>query len=303
MTAPDLILVPTDLSEASKPAWLQACHMAERFGSRLLLAHICETKVAAGLYPPLGFGGGDTFETEWLAAVKESVAEWSAEAPIAADRIESHVEMAPTAAPAILALAEDKSASMIVMGTHGHRGFRHFLLGSTAAEVVSHAPCSVLTLRSDHKPSAKPFSKVLGAVDLSAGTPAVAKAVAEQAKLYDASAHLVYVQVPLVAAYGEYTSGTLAALDLPSAEQLVFTMGEWIEAAGCKIEDFERHVIRGHVAQKIAEFVDEGQFDLLVTSTHGRSGLSRLLLGSVCERILRLTSCPVLTTRFEESKG
>lgn len=59
-----------------------------------------------------------------------------------------------------------------------------------------------------------------------------------------------------------------------------------------------RHVlVRGEAAATIAKFAAEENADLIVMSTHGRSGLSRLLLGSVAEEVLRHATCPVLTIR------
>ena len=53
----------------------------------------------------------------------------------------------------------------------------------------------------------------------------------------------------------------------------------------------------GSVAEDILDFAREHQVDLIVMGTHGRRGLSHLLLGSVAEQVLRSAPCPVLTTR------
>jgi universal stress protein A len=62
-----------------------------------------------------------------------------------------------------------------------------------------------------------------------------------------------------------------------------------------------RHeTIRGDAAEVIVKFANENQVDLIVMATHGRSGLSRLLLGSVAEEVLRQAICPVLTIRAKD---
>jgi nucleotide-binding universal stress UspA family protein len=67
-------------------------------------------------------------------------------------------------------------------------------------------------------------------------------------------------------------------------------------AAGpfCKA-DF--HVRIGDAGSEIAKFAEQLQADLIVMPSHGRSGVGRLLIGSVAERVLRLAHCPVLVLR------
>jgi universal stress protein E len=57
-----------------------------------------------------------------------------------------HLSEGP-AAPAIVGLAERLGADLIVMGTRGHTGLRHVLLGSVAERTLRHAPCSVMTVK------------------------------------------------------------------------------------------------------------------------------------------------------------
>lgn len=63
--------------------------------------------------------------------------------------------------------------------------------------------------------------------------------------------------------------------------------------------DYELVVIIGAPAQKILRVTTERQVDLIVIGTHGRTGLSHLLLGSVAEQVVRLAPCPVLTVRSQ----
>jgi nucleotide-binding universal stress UspA family protein len=64
--------------------------------------------------------------------------------------------------------------------------------------------------------------------------------------------------------------------------------------------EFERHLLLGTPARTIIEFADEHDVDLVVMGSHGRSGLSRLLLGSVVDTVVRTAHCPVLTVRPRE---
>ena len=61
-------------------------------------------------------------------------------------------------------------------------------------------------------------------------------------------------------------------------------------------------MMRGPVAETIAAAAGDGDFDLIVMGTHGRGGLSGAILGSVAEKVVRLSLVPVLTARMRNQK-
>ena len=63
----------------------------------------------------------------------------------------------------------------------------------------------------------------------------------------------------------------------------------------------ETAVIRGRPAHAIVEHAQNGGFNLIVMGTHGRTGVSHVVMGSVAERVLRKAPCPVLTVRATEA--
>ncbi|MGD8388426.1 MAG: universal stress protein [Desulfobacteraceae bacterium] len=63
---------------------------------------------------------------------------------------------------------------------------------------------------------------------------------------------------------------------------------------------WEPLVLGGSVAESVARIAEEKEVDLVVTATHGRSGLQRLFLGSVSEKLMRILPCPLLVTRSPE---
>jgi nucleotide-binding universal stress UspA family protein len=79
----------------------------------------------------------------------------------------------------------------------------------------------------------------------------------------------------------------------------------------CRIKSLEPTVMvqhrleDGEVAQRILDIARESRADLIVMGTHGRTGLRRLLMGSVAEEVVRNADCPVLTVRspFEKERG
>jgi nucleotide-binding universal stress UspA family protein len=63
-----------------------------------------------------------------------------------------------------------------------------------------------------------------------------------------------------------------------------------LDRAGLK---YQTHVLIGDPAQQIAQFAKQGRFDKIIMGTHGRGGLTGLLMGSVATKVLHLTSVPV----------
>lgn len=80
--------------------------------------------------------------------------------------------------------------------------------------------------------------------------------------------------------------------------------GEDIVAEGSNIVDglgisHDTDVVQGNPPQTIVEYAERYEYDLIVMPTHGREGISRYLLGSVSEKVIRLSPTPVLTTRMQ----
>lgn len=65
---------------------------------------------------------------------------------------------------------------------------------------------------------------------------------------------------------------------------------------------YEHRLITGDPASAIVRLAEEENVDMIVMGTHGRTGLSRLLMGSVAESIVRRASCPVLTYKHKTEK-
>lgn len=144
MTLYQRILVPVDFSAPSEHAASYAIDLAKEVGADVELVHVYSLPVYA--LPD----GGVMVGPEYAARVS-SAAQTSLDDCVArfADRGVSVTGHLAEGSPheEITRRAEETEADLIVMGTHGHAGMRHFLLGSVTERVVRSATVPVLTVR------------------------------------------------------------------------------------------------------------------------------------------------------------
>jgi nucleotide-binding universal stress UspA family protein len=142
------------------------------------------------------------------------------------------------------------------------------------------------------------FERILCATDFSDTAEAAWATAQELARVHRSSLLLLHVftDLPLY---------SYAEVPAPTVEQVWEEQRRWAERA---IEDrvaaatarglAARGVVKtGTPAIMIADTADEERADLILIGTHGRTGLDRLLVGSVAERVVRLAPCPVLTVK------
>ena len=140
------ILVATDFSPASTPAFEQSVKMAKQDGALLLVAHAYHEPALVELsHAPAAVY--EEWDRKLRAAVEKKLHPLLESAE--EDGVEARVLLLRGFADeAIVEAAKKQGADLIVMGTHGRRGAARFFLGSVAARVISTAPCPVLTVRS-----------------------------------------------------------------------------------------------------------------------------------------------------------
>jgi nucleotide-binding universal stress UspA family protein len=138
------ILVPTDFSDCSAAALRVALDLALPLQARLRLLHVYPAPSL--VFDPYGIQPAEPVLLEAPKAARQRLEQEVEEASGAGIEVDGEVrEGAP--APQILEEAREWGADLIVMGTHGHTGIEHVLLGSVAERSVRLAPCPVLTVR------------------------------------------------------------------------------------------------------------------------------------------------------------
>lgn len=201
-------------------------------------------------------------------------------------------------ASAIVDEAGAMKADLVVLGSRGHGTIATMVLGSTASEVVDHAPCPVLVARSgtlgtvaladDGSSSARGAESVVATWPLFADREISVVAVAE-------------VGVPVAAGFtpglydqvlGSYTrSVDQARQEVAEASQSVANR---LSDAGLRATPV---VLEGDPASEIVRYATERRAGTIVMGTRGRTGLARLVLGSVARNVLVHAPCSVLIVR------
>jgi nucleotide-binding universal stress UspA family protein len=140
------------------------------------------------------------------------------------------------------------------------------------------------------------LNKILVPVDFSKHTDAAIETAIELASLYDASITLLNVFEPAPLVFPDdasFYAGSLATEAMGDLRKLLDKKKDEALAKGAKRVRVEQH--RGNPVAAIQDVAEVGRYDLIVIGTLGRTGLARLLLGSVAERVVRSASCAVLT--------
>lgn len=134
------ILIGLDLSEESQQVLEKAKVLAELIGAKLTVAHVCEPIAFA-------FGGDAPIDLSSAQQTLETQAKKNLSNLISENGIEGEaVVVVGQAAAELHALAEEKRADLIIVGSHGRHGLA-LLLGSTANGVLHGANCDVLAVR------------------------------------------------------------------------------------------------------------------------------------------------------------
>ncbi len=198
----------------------------------------------------------------------------------------------------IVQVAEEWRADLIVVGHRGLGPFRTMLLGSVSAEVVDHALCPVLVARRD---------RVGEAILADDGSETAARA-----REFLATHPCLAPRAVEVLAVADVTYSTAAVMATPvgagvpgdwegAAAHARGEAGEAARAAAARLSEAglvaSAETREGDPAHEIVHAAREHDSDLVVLGSHGRTGLARLLLGSVARNVLLEAPCSVLLVR------
>lgn len=321
------ILVPIDPREKNaEPVVTWAALLARTFGSRLILLHVNESEASLRAYP--SFGSSETYTP---AVADHGVHEEEQAARTELARLAHQYCAGVTADPmvlrgrtpaVILGAIESTACDLVVMGTHARPWHQRLLLGSTAEAVLRTSPVPVLIVRNTAPvPSPVRLTRLLFPTDFStasAAGEAWAQTLASHGVKDIVLAHVI--ENPLLDVYAPDT----AVFDLQRlmeesrqhpprsakpywehaygvAQEKLRSLRQQLLGAPAYASQVDIQVSEGPAAESILAIAQEKAPDVIVMATHGRTGVRRLMLGSVTEKVLRTAMCPLLAVPSRDS--
>ncbi|MEZ4337305.1 MAG: universal stress protein [Sandaracinaceae bacterium] len=308
MTDRGPIVCATDLSPSGAEAVEIAARIANATGAPLQLVHV------GGGEPPES--GEPVTEAERVYRERLAMRHQAASNALEKERERASGFGPPTTAQlldgrtweAVVDHAEHSSASLLVVGPHGHAGPRsstrrdlsEWIVGSTADRIVRHAPCPVLVgPRGEAHAAPLAGGTWLVAVDFSDPSRAALQLAMDMAKACEAklvALHVTHDPIMRLDPAGE--EEPFPPLDEVAQEMAQRKRSELIGLVKGELgQPIEVKVVVGDPAHEIAAHAKEVDARLIVIGTHGRTGIVRFLLGSTAESVLRLSPVPVLCVR------
>jgi len=268
------ILLATDCSEFSEGAVQEAIFFAQACGATLTILHVIEENPE---YRTLGHDIVAKLESEagdCLASIKKMAD---------AEGIKAEIVVRYSDTPERMVLEEvmARGIDIVITGRRGRRGLQKLLMGVVTEKVAAMVPCKTLIVPKDCVVAG---DGVLFATD---GSPCSENAEREAIGMVSRCDYLKYICV-LSAAADE--------TELAEAKKRVQRIAEKIREKNAKIS-IETVAEIGSPADLIIPKAKEMKVDVIVVGSHGRTGLARLMMGSVASHLIAGAPCSVLVAK------
>ncbi len=189
----------------------------------------------------------------------------------------------------IVDLADAENCDLIVMGRRGLSRLERVLVGNVVARVIGHSQRDVLVIPRD---TAIGWQRILLATDGSKYSKAAAERAIDIARSYGGELKIISI-VDVPSEFYAESPKTVEGL-VNNAKGYVETVRKQAEASGVKTEALVRE---GETYRVITGLAAEQKANTIIMGSHGRTGLRRLLMGSVTEKVIGHAYCPVLVSR------
>ncbi|MEO8456489.1 MAG: universal stress protein [Chloroflexota bacterium] len=285
------ILVPLDGSRLSEQALPLASTLAAKFGAELLIAHSTATGQHIEEDDNLGLlnEAGRLAGEQYLAATEQELSAKGLTVRSTLTRGRPHIAIART--------CDLEGIDLVVMTTHGRSGVSRWTMGSVADKVLRTTSTPLILIHpTEHRAPISAIERIVVPLDGSELAEAALPYAEVLAKTLHTEMHLVRVIVPAAVLYAEeYLPGMLPVLEEMEADarEYLAHVSKRLRSKGLKVTAEFRTGVPAH------EVLEEAcqPTDMVVMSTHGRSGVDRWFLGSVADAVVRHGNIPVLVVR------
>ena len=288
------LLVPTDFSENAQHALDYAIALAKRCSAKVHLLHT--PVVPTYLLMDLSYSPGPEAVTRILNDAQEALDQQAK--GIAAAGVEHYTAIREgTVHEVIRDYAREHDVDLVVIGTHGRSGVSKLMYGSVTERVIKtvHTPIIVIPPEGGKLPES-----IVVAYDFSGPSKRAAEVADAIHSVFKGPVHMVHCYLDV---WGEYTDrgavvGEAAekrrqALHLGLEEMLV---AEAKELFPNDTPDVQPHLVTGDPAEGLLRVARDTDATLICAGTTGKSGIERLLIGSVARRLLHDSKIPLLLT-------
>lgn len=279
------ILCPVDFFPGSLHAFDYALKLAQNYDAGIVALHVIEPVIPT-VYEP-SFSVPD-LTAELEKESKRLMKELGAKAAKAGVPLKTDVRLGDINTEIRLSVEKTK-ADLVVVGTHGSKGFERWLLGSVTEKLMRHCPVPLLVIGGRRKAAATPpaIDSILVTTDFSDGSADAlpyAFSIAQECK---AKIDLLHVVDEMVMEAASEIRETVIDGVRKKLERLV--PGKFKSSRETKTT-----VTTGTPYQVILKTAKKDKVGLIVMNVHGKGMLERVLVGSTAERVLRGAECPVL---------
>ena len=285
----ETILHPTDLSESARPALGLAIRLAEDHGARLIVLHVAAPSVLYGemeMTIPVPEMRQEILEADGIK-LKDLVPGSGAECRV----------VEGVAAAEIVRNAREEPCDMIVLETHGQGGVARLMLGSVVADVLRQAPCPVLAIK-PHGVHEQPRKEAAAAGPGAAGRP-LFPLILHPTDFSERSRQAFDFACTLARGGGRLIVLHIVEAAFDASEGYEHALNERLRSVqtddpSIRVEYWLRE---GDPAAEILSEASAKGCRLIALGTHGWTGLDRLLMGSVAQKVLHGAGCLVLVVK------
>jgi len=279
------ILVTVDLSESTDYVIENAIRLAKKFDSQITLMHIISVQYQSSKM--------DKFVEESVASKLEKIA-----SDVKAKGVDLKESIIEHGVPfeKIIHEAQTGDYNVIVVGSAKKAKDETYKLGSTVEKLIRKNQIPVWVVK--HEPL-NPIKKIVCPVDFSDASLRALNNAVTLAQSFEAELTILHVYTPV--AYSPMWIEIDYAQEnklLKSTQETEFN--DFLEQLDMKDVNYNKVILEGVDYEEILHFIEENTHDLLLMGTTGRTGVSRILMGSTTEKVTRALPCSFITMKAKD---